>query len=179
MYNPFKKRFSAKEEEVFAYLSKIPLFATLTDYEKSLFIPYLHERAYKNNEVIFLRNDPSHALYLLRSGDVELNIEVNGKFEKLAVVNGIAAIGESCLIKNSKRLLNAVTSSEEAYFYVIPQVNIQHVFEGHLKLKVKMYEALAELSNNYNSKLFSAYKASLGFFTLGQMYRMEQDDMLE
>ncbi|WP_317191747.1 Crp/Fnr family transcriptional regulator [Fulvivirga marina] len=137
----------------------------------SLFLPFMYERKYEQNEVVFFRGDPSHALYLLKKGEVSLNIDVNEDFESLTRVRAGVALGESCLLKDANRQLNAFVSSETAEFYVIPQDNIFDIFESNLKIKVKMLESLAEIYNEYNSNLFKAYKSSRGFFHLSQVYR--------
>ena len=109
----------------------------------------------------------------MKKGRVSLNIDVSNSFENLTTVGPGTALGESCLVKDSKRLLNAIIISEDAEFYVISQDNIFDIFDSHPKIKMVMFEALAELYNDYNSKLFSAYKASGGFFNLSRVYLKE------
>lgn len=171
MINPFKKTFTAQEHNMFVFLAKIRLFSNLNYKQMSLFLPFMHERKYVQDEVVFFRGDPSHALYLLKKGEVSLNIDVNEDFESLTRIQAGVALGESCLLKDANRLLNAFVSSETAEFYVIPQDNIFDIFENNVRIKVKMLESLAEIYNEYNSNLFKAYKSSLGFFNLSQVYR--------
>lgn len=170
MINPFKKTYTPREQNLFVFLTKIPLFASLNYKELSLFLPHMHERKYEQNEVVFFRNDPSHALYLLKKGQVTLNLDIDEEFEQLTVIEQGAAIGESCLLNDTNRLLNAFVSSEGAEFYVIPQDNIFNIFEGHLKIKAKMLESLAKHYHGYNANLFKTYKNSMGFFNLSQLY---------
>ena len=77
----------------------------------------------------------------------------------------------------TKRLLNAVVSSQEASFYVIPQENIFNIFESNIEIKVKMLETLADMYNSYNANLFNAYQNSLGFLNLGQVYNSNVDSI--
>lgn len=170
MYNPFKKKYTPEEIAIFDYLANIRIFERLEPRQLHYFIPHLYERRYKQNEVIFFRGDPSHALYLIREGRVALNIDINESFEKLTEVGTGAAIGESCLLKKTTRQLNAIVTSESAGFFAIPQDGIFEIFDTHPKVKVKMLESLAEIYNQYNETLFGAYKASLGFFNLGSLY---------
>lgn len=171
MINPFKKTFTLQEHNLFVFLAKIRLFSNLNYKQMSLFLPYMHERKYLKDEVVFFRGDPSHALYLLKKGEVSLNIDLNENFESLTSAKAGVALGESCLLKNATRHLNIFVSSETAEFYVIPQDNIFDIFESNLKIKAKMLESLAEIYNDYNSNLFKAYKSSMGFFSLNQMYQ--------
>lgn len=171
MINPFKKTFTPQEHNMFVFLAKIRLFSNLNYKQMSLFLPFMHERSYVQDEVVFFRNDPSHALYLLKKGEVTLTLDVNESFENLTTVKGGIALGESCLLRDGNRLLNAFVSSEKAEFYVIPQDNIFDIFESNTKIKAKMLESLAEIYNEYNFNLFKSYKSSLGFFNLSQLYR--------
>ncbi len=171
MINPFKKTFTPKEHEIFVFLTNIKLFSELNYKQLAQFIPHMHTRNYEKDEVVFFRNDPSHALYLLKKGEVLINIDVNDSFESLNKLNGRNSLGESCLLKNSKRLFNAIVTSETAEFYVIPQGNIFSIFEDNVKIKAKMLECLAEIYNDYNSSLFKAYRSSMGFFNLKQVYK--------
>lgn len=170
MINPFKKTYTLKEQNMFVFMANIRLFEALHHKQMHLFLPYMHLREYKKDEVVFFRGDPSQALYLLKNGRVSLDIDISDSFENLTTVGPGTALGESCLIKDSKRLLNAFVVSDEAEFYVIPQDNIFDIFDSHPKIKTKMLEALAEMYNNYNSSLFDAYKASGGFFNLSRVY---------
>ncbi len=139
----------------------------------SYFIPYLHERHYHKDEVVFFREDPSHALYLLKRGEVLLNIDVNNSFETLNTVKGGSALGETCLLPNTKRQFNAFVVSDAAQFYVIPQDNIFMIFENHEKVRTKMYKELAEILNEYNTNMIKSYRSSFGFFHLSQIYNKE------
>jgi CRP/FNR family transcriptional regulator, cyclic AMP receptor protein len=171
MINPFKKTFTNKEHEIFVFLTKIKLFSELNYKQLAQFIPHMHERKYEQDEVVFFRNDPSHALYLLKKGEVAVSIDVNDTFESLNKLGAGNSLGESCLLKKSKRLFNAMVTSETAEFYVIPQGNIFSIFDDNIKIKASMLESLAEIYNDYNSSLFKAYRASMGFFNLKQVYK--------
>jgi CRP/FNR family cyclic AMP-dependent transcriptional regulator len=171
MINPFKKTYTLKEQDIFLFLTKMRIFSDLNYKQLYQFIPHMHERSYVQDEVVFFRNDPSHALYLLKKGEVSLNIDVNDTFEILTKVKSGASLGESCLIKNRKRQLNAFVTSETAEFYVIPQENIFSIFDDNPKIKTKMVEALAGMYSDYNASIFKTYKSSLGFFNLKQVYK--------
>lgn len=173
--NLFKSSYTRQELEIFGFLSEIDLFQNLTAKEKSYFLPYLHERIYRKDEVVFFRGDPSHALYIVKSGAIELSIDVNNDVERLTQVKRGSVLGESCLIKNTRRQFHAITISEAATLYVVPQDSIFFVFENHIQVRVKMLEQLAETYNKYNSQLIKSYQASLGFFNLTQVFsRLEK-----
>lgn len=170
MRNPFRNAYTKEETDIFSFLAQIHLFENLTAKEKSYFLPYLHERNYSKDEVVFFRDDPSHALYIVKSGTIELSIDINKDIEILSQVKRGHTIGENCLLKNTRRQYNAITTSETATLYVVPQDSIFFIFEDHIQVRVKMLESLAELHDKYNTALIKSYKASLGFFNLSQVF---------
>ena len=108
MINPFKKTYTLQEQNTFVFLANIKLFSRLNHRQMSLFLPHMHLRRYEKNEVVFFRGDPSHALYLLKKGTVSLDIDMEGGFENLTSVGTGTALGESCLLTDAHRLLNAM-----------------------------------------------------------------------
>ncbi len=174
MINPFKKTYTEEEYNTFVFLANMRLFADLNYKQMAHFLPIMHSRSYEKDEVVFFRNDPSQALYLLRKGEVALNIDIDNSFEHLTNIKAPASIGESCLLKKAKRQLNALVVSERADFYVLPKGNIDDILEDNLKIKSKMFEAIAEIYNAYNHRLFKAYRSSSGFFNLQQVYDQNQ-----
>ena len=171
MINPFKKSYSREEINTFRFLSRIKLFSLLSNDELSEFVPYLYPRKYKKDEVVFFRDDPSQALYIVKRGEITLNIDINDRFEKLVEVKSGQAFGDNTLLANTKRLYTAVTSSDSATLFVIPQVNILEIFNSNDKIKAKMLTSLAEMYNQYTGNLFKAYKSSFGFFDIAEAYR--------
>lgn len=134
------------------------------------FLPYLFLRTYKNEEAVFFRGDPSNALYLVKNGKVSINVDIKDRFELLRMVQPGEAFGSNSLIDHSFRFYNAVVASESAELYVIPKVNIFEIFHEHEKIKAKMMTSMAEIYNQLAANLFKSYKASLGFFSLSQVY---------
>lgn len=170
MINPFKKSHTTSELNIFRFLAQIKLFETLSHEEMAFFLPYLYLRTYKEGEAVFFRNDPSHALYIVKKGIINLNIDIHDKFEVLGILKTGSAFGDNSLLKNTRRIYSAITESEMADLYVVPQVNILEIFNLHPLIKAKMLNSLAEMYNEYTVNLFKAYKSSFGFFNLGEAY---------
>ena len=171
MINPFKRSYTQKELNTFRFLSRIKLFERLNYKEMSYFLPYFYLREYKIDEVVFFRNDPGNALYLVKSGKVSINVDIEDEFELLSVVKSGGAFGENALISDSNRINTCIIYSERAELYVLPKVNIHELFEAHIEIKTKMMESLAELANEYMNNLFKGYRSSLGLFNLSQVYK--------
>ena len=171
MINPFKKSYTSKELNTFRFLSRIKLFERLNYKEMSYFLPYFYLREYKINEVVFFRNDPGNALYLVKSGKVSINVDIEDEFEMLNIIKSGSAFGESALLAESKRIYTSIIYSERAELYVLPKVNTHEIFQGHPVIKTKMLESLTELYDDFMIKLFKGYKSSFGLFNLSQVYK--------
>lgn len=171
MINPFKKSYTSKELNTFRFLSRIRLFERLNYKEMSHFLPYFYLREYKMDEVVFFRNDPGNALYLVKSGKVSINIDIEDEFELLNVIKSGGAFGENSLVEESNRIYTSIIYSERAELFVLPKVNIHEIFQSHPVIKTKMLESLTELFNDFMINLFKGYKSSLGLFNLSQVYK--------
>ncbi|GIV38651.1 MAG: hypothetical protein KatS3mg033_0451 [Thermonema sp.] len=180
--NPFKKTYSPAQRAMFRFLSRSQLFACLDEHELAEFYPYFYPRSFKKNEVIFFREDPAQAVYLIREGRVELNIDIQDTFEVLAYAEEGVTLGSEAFLPGKRRLYNAIVSSEQADILVLPQVNIMDVFKKETAIKAKLMEALASMYADNTAHIFKAYRNVFGFFDLGKAYmysfqkRTQKDD---
>ena len=172
MKNPFQRSYSTEELWIFDFLSEVKLFELLNNEEKSFFLPYLYLRKYQQDEVVFFRRDPAHALYIVKKGEVELMLDMDREFEKLAVVQARQSFGNNALIKDAKRLYSAIVRSNEAELYVVPHVNIYEIFGEESRAQAKMCASLASLYEQHVEDLYESYRLSQGFFSLDRVDRM-------
>lgn len=170
MLNPFKRKYTEGELKVFDFLSKTQFFNSLKYSEMQRFLSGIHYRKYQKDEVVFFRNDPSQALYIVKSGIVSLNVDIREDFETILKVRENTAFGENSLLDNAKRIYTAVVESEEAELMVIPNYTIKEIFDSSPKIKAKMITSLAKYYNSRNHQLFASYRKSFGFFNLSQMF---------
>ncbi|WP_186757518.1 Crp/Fnr family transcriptional regulator [Echinicola salinicaeni] len=170
MLNPFKRTYSEGELEIFEFLANTVFFNKLKYAEMYRFLSAIHNRKYVKDEVVFFRNDPSQALYIVKSGQVSLNVDIRNDFENILRLRRGMAFGENSLLTDAKRVYTAIVDSEEVELMVIPHYAVKEVFDSSPKIKAKMLASLAEYYNANNHRLFSAYKSSFGFFKLGQMF---------
>lgn len=166
----FKKKYSEEELKLFEFLSGVRHFQLLKNDELQLFLPYLYPRTYNQNEAVFFSGDPSQALYIMKSGEASLTIDIKDRFEELMTIKPGEAFGDNSFIPNTKRIYNSIVVSEQAEIYVIPQINISEIMEDHPEIKAKIMTTMAEIYNDYTSDLFKIYRASFGFFELGRIY---------
>lgn len=174
--NPFAKTYSKQEKAIFRFLRKNDLFATLLDEELAYFTPHIYARTYAKNEIIFFRNDPSQALYLIKSGEVALNLDIENKFELLINLKKTHNFGENSLIENTRRSYNSISMTSDTELYVIPQINIFEIFEENMYIKAKIMASLSAQFEKYSQNLFANYRSSLGFMDLGEAYYKEYSD---
>lgn len=171
MVNPFKRTYSESEFRIFDFLSQIYLFEKLRNSELVRFLNGIHHRKYKKDEVVFFSNDPSQAIYMVKSGRINLAIDIKESFENILQIGEGECFGENALLENTKRVYTAIVESDEAVLMVIPNYAIQEVFDADPVIKAKMITSLAEFYNQNNHRLFKSYQSSLGFFTLSQMFK--------
>lgn len=169
----FGTSYTENETRLINFLRRDRLFENLTDRELSYFIPDMHERKYVKDEVVFFSGDPSQALYLVKSGMVTLNIDVKGNFEKLLTLRAGHAFGDNSLIEGTKRIYTAIVSTDQAELYIIPQVNMIEIMDRHKRVRAKLMTTFAVTYNEYTSRLFKAYKKSIGFLDLHEVYHGE------
>ena len=114
MFNPFRKTYSDSEMEVINFLRSVKVFQSLNNKQISQFIPYMYLRDYQLDEVIFFRNDPSNALYIVKSGVISLSLDIDDTMEKLKDATPGTAFGDNVFIEDTKRIYNAIVVSDSA-----------------------------------------------------------------
>ena len=169
--NLFNKTYSKQEEEFFSFLQQNKIFNLLSYSELEKIKPLLYLREYKENEVVFFRNDPSQAIYIVKKGKVTFSIDFpEGKEEMLTLEQG-QIFGQNGIIEKSVRNYNAIVTSSNASIYVLPQQGILELFEKDEKLKSKVLSAFMTYYSNYVTEIFSTYRENLGFFEMNQVYK--------
>lgn len=175
--NLFAKKYSLKEKVLFRFLRHSKLFEKLTDEELAEFVPFLNIRKYSKNEVVFFRNDPSQALYIIKSGEIMLTLDVQDKFEELVIIYKGESFGDNALIEEARRNYNSICNSEVCEVYVLPQVNIFTIFEENIAIKAKVLQAFAYYYDQYLSNVFKAYRDTFSFFDLSEAYLLAKRNM--
>jgi CRP/FNR family transcriptional regulator, cyclic AMP receptor protein len=178
MLKIFAKKYSHRERILFRFLRRNNLMDKLTDREIQEFVPFLHLRTYQQNEVVFFRNDPSQALYIIKSGKVKISIDVEEHFEDLLELSNGDSFGDNAILETSIRSYNALCSSETCELYVIPQVNISHIFAHNIEIKAKMMQGLARYYDRYLVNLAKSYRDTFGLFNLSNVYDITQREVL-
>ena len=170
MFKIFKKSYTEKDKFLFSFLRKAKLFENLEDEELIYLLPYIYERKYQRDEVVFFTGDPSHAVYIIKTGIVGLNLDLPDGFEKLMTLRSGGLFGDNAILPETRRTYSSIVETESADLYVIPKVNLEEVMQDHPVIKAKIMSNFAEIYNDYVTKLFKVYRSSVGFFDLNTVY---------
>lgn len=103
--NIFRKQ-SAEKRDTLIVLKKIPLFQDLSRKELRQLEHILHQRTYKQNEVIFSEGQPGVGMYIIDSGEVRITIGPEQKV--LAVLTKGDFFGEMALLLEAPRTASAI-----------------------------------------------------------------------
>lgn len=169
-YNPFRRTYSNQELVVFRFMGKVRLFAGFTNAELSGLQPYLNLRQYKQGEVVFFREDPAAALYILKSGEITLSLDIANRLETLTTQKAYGFFGEEALLPNQKRIYNAIVTSDDAQLYVLPSANLHDYLERNKRGGGKLFTNLAKVRTEFMVRLFRAYREDFGLFELKQAF---------
>ena len=89
-------------------LSKIPLFYGLSDEELEAVLGICNPATYADNEIIFNEGDPSHSMYIILSGEVDIT---SFKAGLIYTLRSCDIFGEIGLITQKTRSANAIAQS--------------------------------------------------------------------
>ena len=130
--NIFKK----DKESIRAYLKKVPIFDSLTDLELKKIERFMQIRKYMLNEYIFRQSEPGAGMYIMKTGEVGIQLETaNKKPKELAQLTNGSFFGEMALLDESMRSAAAIAISEH--------VEVISFFRGDLLKVIEEYPAIA------------------------------------
>ncbi len=94
-------------------LKKVPMFSDLKKGELNEFERIIHQRHYKDEEVVFYEGEPGLGMYIIESGSIAIYKDFNSKMkEELAVLIPGDFCGEMALLDESPRSATAVAIGE-------------------------------------------------------------------
>ena len=168
--NIFKKAFSIDEHQKIDTLKSFWLFDTFLNEELYLYLPYLYLRTFNKDEVIFFQNDPAQSIYLIKSGEVKIYLDVHENEEDLMHIKTNDTFGENAVFENSRRNYSAVVISDKADIIMIPQVCLHGIFETSPTLKGKLFYNVAHNYYDFTRKLVQTYIHDQGFFEIKSVF---------
>ena len=95
----------SSNRELFDFLKRVPLFATIPDAELQKLCPLFERLSAKKGDIIFSEGDPGNAMYIIKSGSVGVYVRQDGSEALVADLHRGDFFGEMSLI--AKRPRNA------------------------------------------------------------------------
>lgn len=103
-----------EKRTILPILKKIPLFNTFNDEDYRSIIEHIQLQYFPKDYVVFSEKDEGDTLYIIKDGNVKIIHPsiINGKEERIAVLNENNFFGEMALFSNEPRNASAVTLTE-------------------------------------------------------------------
>jgi len=131
-------------------LGEILLFSGLTEAELNLIAQRVRQRRYRENEIIFHRDDPGVALYIILSGKVKIHNEtVEGGDVIHAVFSDGEFFGELSLLDGAERSAD-VSTIEATEVLVLTREDLLDCIKMHPQIGINILAVLARRIRNLN-----------------------------
>ena len=137
---------STEQDELLKSLQEIPLFKSLSQRDLLNLTSIIHKRNYLAGEYIFYQGDPGIGLYIIRDGEVMINLESDeGDKITLAVFQKGDFFGELALVDNDKRSASAVAQSDTK-LSVIFKPDLDEFIQKYPRKGIKILAGIAEIT---------------------------------
>ncbi|NQV37706.1 MAG: cyclic nucleotide-binding domain-containing protein [Candidatus Marinimicrobia bacterium] len=134
------------ESKTVMTLKQVPIFKGLSEREFLEIETIIHERAFHPKEIIFKRQAPGEAMYIIMAGDVEIYIEDhNDNKNVLATLEQGDFFGELALLDNETRSATAA-AIESSTILVFSQTDLESLIERKPSLGNKILLNLARVT---------------------------------
>lgn len=139
------------EEKNLRLLKKVPFFAPLEEEELRLLLPFLKEKKYKKNQVIFHEGEPGHYLFLIRSGSVKVyKLSEDGKEKILRVFGPEDFFAELPLLDGGKYPASAETLSA-CTLLCLSREDFTKTCSGNPDIMKKIYEIVGDRLRHFTT----------------------------
>lgn len=131
-------------------LGEIMLFSGLSEAELNVIAQRVRQRRYRENEIIFHRDDPGVALYIIVSGKVKVHNEtVEGGDVIHAVFSSGEFFGELSLLDGAERSAD-VSTIEATEVLVLTRDDLLDCIKQHPQIGINILSVLARRIRNLN-----------------------------
>ena len=150
MINPFWGNIFQHEEDpsllkIEDFLVHIPIFSNLTRRELKKTALIIHERHYHQGEVMFQMGHPGAAMFIIKTGTVEIIIPPKEESDNpivLAELKSGSFLGELALLDDSPRSAAAVVS-EDSIAYAFFRSDLNRLIDSDPAIGSKILKELA------------------------------------
>ncbi|MBU1877809.1 MAG: cyclic nucleotide-binding domain-containing protein, partial [Chloroflexi bacterium] len=106
-------------------LRKVPLFARLSDGDLRLIERQLQLRTYRVGDLVFSEGDPSEAMYLVKSGSLEVVPDAAPGRQPLALLGEGGFFGDVALVSSRSRSNTVRVTSDRAEIWLLDKARFQ------------------------------------------------------
>jgi CRP/FNR family transcriptional regulator, cyclic AMP receptor protein len=154
-------RLDGANEARAAFLSQVPLFASLGEKERLTLAETGRVRSFRPGEVLFHEDDPGHTLYVVRSGRVKIVlVGPDGRDTILHVYGPGECLGELSLIDGAPRCATAV-AMDRLEVLVLYREHLVALLERSPCMVVAMIHRFAEMVRRLNRQVQDAVSLDL------------------
>ena len=138
----FKKIALAKESKHHV-LKGCPLTKGLNFFERKKLLIYCEPRTYIEGEVLFNKNDPAKALYIICDGEVEIFNESSSLEEEREKLGAQEFLGEAGVILKNTLRTSTAQCSQQSSLLILTQAALEDLAFSNDSLGKKIYANLA------------------------------------
>ncbi|APF20932.1 putative transcriptional regulator, Crp/Fnr family [Caldithrix abyssi DSM 13497] len=139
--NIFRKK-EGEKEDILSVLKRIPLFQDLSKKELRQLERILHQRTYREGEVVFNEGDPGVGMYIIEEGEVRITL---GRDQRvLAVLSKGDFFGEMALLLEAPRTASAI-ASKPSILYGFFQPDLFSILETYPRTGNKILLRLSQM----------------------------------
>lgn len=146
-----------RASEILDELSRVDILHALPPDEVQSIIPFAEKKMVSAGDVIFRQGDEGDALYLVRSG--KINITGEGSQKPIAVLSEGETFGEIAILTKESRTATAVCAADSE-IYRIKQDDFQRLMAHSPKLSQSVSALLAQRLENPETKKVIAESAA-------------------
>ena len=123
-------------------LKKVPLFEGFTDADLKAVAAQATEKDLIAGESVFDEGSPALALYIVRSGTIEIKKRGSDDEQKIATFASGSIFGEMAMLDRAKRAAGAV-AKENSKIVEISYENLEQVLQSNKEAGYKFYRTVA------------------------------------
>ena len=132
-------------EERRQFLKSLTLFQDLRFAELGHVAQCMHSRVYHEGETLFIQGDVGRALFILKSGKVELTqMGTDGRPRRMSVIGPGEFFGEMSILEQLPRSATA-TAAEKSEVLLLYRTQIDSILHYHPRIGVNVMMRLAQL----------------------------------
>jgi CRP/FNR family transcriptional regulator, cyclic AMP receptor protein len=127
----------ANHAEELLFFRSVPLFQGLSKRELGIVLLAAQPRQYQVGEQLFVEGEPGKAIFIIRSGKVELTRRTNKGQRTLGLLGPGQMFGEMALLDNVKRTASAVIK-EEGTILLLYLATLNELIERNPRMGVQL-----------------------------------------